>query len=187
MQRFIGNGTSLAMGVVLWMAGVCAAQIPEMPKPAKEHELLKQFAGEWEVAAEALAAPGQEALKCEGTESAKMLGGFWLVGQNQASMQGMPVSSVLTIGYDPAAKRYVGTFVCSMDSTHWKYVGDMDESGKKLTLETEGPSMLDHAKKAKYRETLELKDKDHKVFTSFIQDAEGKWVKMITMDYRRKK
>jgi hypothetical protein len=60
-------------------------------------------------------------------------------------------------------------------------------AGKKLTLETEGPSPLDPDKTAKFQETLELKDKDHKVFTSFMQGDDGKWTKIVTMEYRRKK
>ena len=176
----------LAIGIVSF-AEAFSAEIPEMPKPTKEHELLSQFAGEWHVTTEMSAAPGQETMKCEGTESAKMMGGFWLVAQGNGSMQGIPVSSILNIGYDPARKKYIGTFCCSMDSTLWKYEGAMDAMGKKLILETEGPSPLDPAKKAKYRETLELNDKDHKTFTSQMQSADGKWVKFVTMTYRRKK
>jgi hypothetical protein len=74
-----------------------------------------------------------------------------------------------------------------MDSNFWKYEGTMEESGKKLTLETEGPSPLDPKKRAKFQEVLELKDKDNKAFTSYIQGDDGKWVKMVTVDYRRKK
>ncbi len=187
MKRILNSGCCMAVGLALVLAAVCRAQAPEMPKPTKEHERLAQFAGEWDVTAEPAPEPGQEAIKGTGTESSKMVGGFWLVGQSEASMQGMSVTSVLTIGYDPAAKKYVGTFVCSIDSTMWKYEGTMDEAGTKLTLETEGPSCFDPSKKAKYRETLELKDKDHKVFTSFMQDDKGEWVKIVTMEYRRKK
>jgi len=175
------------LAMVLSMATVGLAQMPEMPKPTKEHELLRQFAGEWEMTAETVPAPGQDAIKCSGTESAKMVGGFWLVSRNESSMMNMPVSNLLTIGYSPTAKKYVGTFVCSMDSTLWKYEGTMDATGKALTLETSGPSPMDPTKIAKFRETLELKDKDHKVFTSLMQNEEGKWVKIVTMDYRRKK
>jgi hypothetical protein len=65
--------------------------------------------------------------------------------------------------------------------------GTMDESGKKLTLYTEGPSMMDPAKRTKYREVLELKDKDHKVFTSEMEVSEGKWQPIVTVTYERVK
>jgi hypothetical protein len=187
MKRIMSSKLGLAIGLVLWMAAVCRGQAPEMAQPTKEHKLLEQFAGEWDTKAETIPAPGQEAIKCEGTESAKMIGGFWLVSHGDGSMMGMPVGSVLTIGYDPAKKKYVGTFLCSMDSTLWKYEGSMDQSGKKLTLETEGPSPMDPTKIAKFREILELKDKDHKAFTSFMQDENGKWVEIVKMGYERKK
>lgn len=187
MQRHLKFGSQVGISLLVLATAVCSAQVPEMAKPTKEHELLKQFAGDWTVVAEAAAAPGEEGMKCEGTESAKMVGGFWLVGQGEASMMGTPVNSVLTIGYDPATKKYIGTFVCSMDSTLWKYAGSFDESGKKLTLETEGPSPIEPSKKVKFREVLELKDKDHKMFTSEMQGDDGKWMKIATMNYTRKK
>lgn len=186
MKRLQIN-TGLALIAVFCLATVGYAQLPEMPKPTKEHELLKQFAGEWEVTAESAPAPGQEAMKCEGKESSQLLGGFWYVAEGEAKMGEASVASVLTVGYDPAAKQYIGTFFCTMDSTLWKYVGAMDESGKKLTLETEGPSCTEPGKKAKYREILELTDKDHKTFKSFMQGDDGKWLPIVTMEYRRKK
>lgn len=185
MTRQNTAGRWLACGLVLAFAATSGAQHPEV-KPTREHELLRQFTGEWTAVAETVPAPEQPAIRVEGSESAKMIGGFWYVGQGEATMLGTPVSSVLSIGYDPAAKHYVGTFLCSADSTLWKYTGAMDESGKKLTLEAEGPSIVEPGKKAKYREILELKSPDHKVFTSFIQGADGEWTKIVTVEYRRK-
>lgn len=187
MQRLISSTPVMALGAMLWLAAVGAAQQPEMAKPTKEHELLGQFAGEWDVTTEIVGVPGVDSMKCTGTESAKLIGGFWLVGQGQASVEGMPMTSVLTLGYNPATKKYIGTFFCSTDSTLWSYVGTMDSSGKKLTLETEGPSPLDPTKKAKYREILELKDPDHKTFTSYMLGDDGKLTKFVTMEYQRKK
>jgi hypothetical protein len=187
MKRMLDYKTWLAITALLCTAATCSAQAPEMPKPTKEHELLKQFAGDWKLTAEAEAAPGQEPIKAEGTESATMLGEFWLIGKSDSKMAGMSNSSVLTIGYDPKEEQYIGTFYCTADSTLWKYAGEMDESGKKLTLKTEGPSMFDPMKTAKYREVLELVDPDHKTFTSFIEGPDGKWMKMVEMKYERKK
>ncbi|RIK88342.1 MAG: hypothetical protein DCC67_00845 [Planctomycetota bacterium] len=164
-----------------------AAETPAAPQPTKEHQLLAQFAGQWKSRAETMPAPGQVPIVCEGTETARMLGGYWLVAEGQGDMLGQPVTSLLTIGYDPAKQKYVGTFICSVAADLWQYEGAMDPSGKKLTLHAEGPSMLDPTKPAKYREVLELKDADHKTFTSFMETDEGKWQPIVTVTYERVK
>jgi len=186
MRSLIGCGIVLVFASFASLTTASFAQAPELPKPAKEHELLKQFVGEWTVTAETVPAPGQEAMRCQGTETAKMVGGFWLVNQGESNMFGTTVNSQMTLGYDPGKKKYIGTFFCSMDSTLWKYEGTMDEAGKKLTLETTGPSPMDPTKTARYRETLELKTPNHKVFTSYMQVEGGDWVKIVTMDSHRK-
>jgi hypothetical protein len=168
-------------------AGLCHAQVPETPKPTKEHEVLAQYVGDWDCVAQTVPLPGEDPIKCEGSATAKMVGGFWLVSEGKATIMGTPASGVLTVGYSPAAKKYVGTYICSLDSTLWNYTGAMDESGKKLILETEGTSVLDPTKKAKFRETLELKDKDFKTFTSEMQKDDGDWLTLVKIEYRRKK
>jgi hypothetical protein len=176
----------VALSLALCATAVCEGQT-EMPMPTAEHELLKQFAGEWSMKATAVAAPGEVPMTSEGSESAKMLGGFWLVCRGEGSMHSTPVSSLLTVGYDPETKKYIGTFVCSVDSTLWKYTGSREAKGNKLVLETEGPIPHDPSKKAKFREILELVGPDHKVFTSYIQGEDGKLVEFAKIDYRRKK
>ncbi len=177
----------VVFGLVATMRLCSGQEMPEMPKPAKEHALLAQFAGQWKSRAETIPAPGQEPIVCEGTETARMLGGFWLLAEGQGDMMGTPVTSVLTVGYDPAKQKYVGTFICSVGAELWHYEGKMDQTGKKLALETEGPSMMDPAKRVKYREVLELKDADHKVFTSAMEIEPGKWQPIVTMTYERVK
>lgn len=185
MRTFVNVGVLAAACVLANVAG--AQEMPEMPKPAKEHELLAQFAGDWEVEVKTAPAPGQEAIVCKGVEDAKMVGGFWLVGHGDGDMMGMKMKSILTLGYSPEKKKYVGTFLSSCDSYMWKYEGEMDASGKKLTLRTEGPLPTDLTKTGKYKEVLELVDKDHKTFTSYLIDDAGKETKFMTMEYVRKK
>jgi hypothetical protein len=187
MKRIFLLSSWIGVGATLLVGAICSAQMPELPKPTMAHDLLKQFGGDWKVVAECMPEPGKDPVKCEGVESAKMLGGFFLVSETESDMMGMPVKNVLTIGYDPAKKKYVGTFVCSMDGTLWNYVGAFDETGKKLVLETEGPIPFTPGKRAKFRETLELKDKDHKEFTSQMQGDDGKWAEIVKMTYTRKK
>ncbi len=164
-------------------------KMPEMPKPQKEHEWLKQLEGEWETEAEMTMDPSKPPVKSTGTESVKMLGGFWAVSENNGQMpfDNQPFKGILTLGFDPAKNKYVGTWVDSMNSRLWTYEGDVDESGKKLTLNTEGPCPMAGGKIMKMKEVMEITDADHKVFTSSVQMEDGKWMTPMTIRYTRKK
>jgi len=179
------SATLVVVAMVL-TGGLWAADAPQMPKPLKEHEWLKQLEGEWGMDAECVMAPGQPPMKCKGTESIRSLGGFFTVGEMKADMMGTPMTGIMTIGYDPKAKKYVGTWVCSMDGHLWHYEGTLDASGKILTLNTEGPDMSAPGKMAKMKDVIEIKSKDHKVLTSYMQGPDGKWTQFMTMNARRK-
>jgi hypothetical protein len=86
-----------------------AQDAPKMPAPQKEHEWLKQLEGEWETDAEMVMEPGKPAVKSKGTESIRSLGGFWSVAEMKCDCLGVPVTGVMTIGYDAQKKKYVGT------------------------------------------------------------------------------
>jgi len=174
--------------VVLFSTSMLFAQAtPELPKPQKEHEWLKQFEGEWESLSEATAVPGQEPMKCKGTMSSKMLGAFWVVSDVKGDMMGVQVNAIQTIGYDPQAKKYVGTWVDSMMNYLWKYEGTVDKSGKILTLEAEGPNMMVAGKLSKYRDVYEFKSKDEIATKSEMLGDDGKWVNFMKGTVKRKK
>jgi hypothetical protein len=163
------------------------SQMPAMPAPVKEHAWLDQFVGEWETEAEISCDPGKPPMKCTGTESARMLGGFWLVAQGQSNMGEMPFANVLTLGYDPQKQKYVGSWIDSMTSYLWKYEGAVNAAGTTLTLDTEGPCPAGPGKLSRFKEVTEFKSKDHRVFTSSIQGEDGKWNTVVTVNFRRKK
>ena len=178
---------SLTLALLSSATVTLAQEPPQMPPPVKEHEWLKKFLGEWDSDVEVIMAPGQPAIKGKSTESARSIGGFWIVSEGKGEMMGMPFASVLTLGYDPDKKKYIGTWVDSMASFLWTYTGTVDPTGKILTLETEGPSPTKPGKNAKFREVTEFKSNDHRVFTSSIQQDDGTWHTMLTVHARRKK
>ena len=179
--------SSVATALLLSFAvSLQAQEVPEFPKPTKQHEWLKQLAGEWNTKAEAKF-EGGEAMTCEGTENARMLGGFWLVSQAKANPMGMAMESVMTLGYDEKKGKYVGTWADSVNSHMWKYEGTLDPTGKILTLDTEGPNFMKAGEMTKFKDIIEIKDKDHKTLTSQMQTEDGKWVTFMTGTYTRKK
>jgi hypothetical protein len=156
-------------------------------QPQKEHQWLQQLVGEWTSEGEAME-PGKPPQKFTGTESVRSLGGLWMVAEGQGEMPGGgQATTIMSLGYDPQKKRYVGTFLGSMMTYLWVYDGALDAAERVLTLETEGPSMSGDGKLAKYRDAIELRSHDHRVLTSHMLGEDGKWHLVMTADYRRKK
>ena len=189
MKKFIIAGFAVAL-----LAGVAVSNMQdeapdgpawEMPKPQKEHEWLKQLEGEWTSDVKASGPPGQPGFESKGTETVRSIGGFWIVAENNGDMMGTPFTGILTLGYDTNKNKYIGSWIDSMTSYMWTYEGTVE--GNKLTLSTEGPSQMNPAERVKFREVLEVKDKDHKVFTSSMQREDGSWNQVMTINYTRKK
>jgi hypothetical protein len=184
-------------------------------EPQKEHDWLQKLVGEWTYESDEPTKPGQPPAKCTGTESVRSLGGFWVLAEGQGGMPGGGAATmVLTLGYDPQKKRYVGTWIGSMMSHLWVYEGAVDVTGNTLTLHAEGPNMAVEGKTAKplagrrgasgaeallpcdwqhgqsrvtgeYKEVIEFKSDNHRVFTSHVLGEDGKWQTMMTVNFRR--
>jgi len=159
----------------------------EGPVPEKEHEWLQQFAGEWDSETEIFMEPGAPPMKFKGSELARMLGDFWLVSEASNEMPGNPYTSRLTLGYCPGKKKYIGSWIDSMSSTFWLYEGDVDATGKALTLYSEGRCPGEPDKLSKVKEVTEFKSPDHRVSTSYAMEGDGKWTACVVVNYYRKK
>ncbi len=154
----------------------------------KEHEWLQKLVGEWAYETEATMEPGQPPARFTGTESVRTLGGLWILAEGQGEMPGGgAATSMMTLGYDPQKKRYVGTWIGSMMTHLWVYDGALDAAGRVLTLATEGPDMAVEGKMAKYKDVIEFKSDDHRVLTAYMLGDDGKWQQLMTANYRRKK
>jgi hypothetical protein len=162
----------------------CPGQI----EPQKEHHWLQKFVGQWTGEGEATMEPGKPPTKWESVETVRSLGGLWILAEGKGEMPGGgEATTLMTIGYDPVKKQFVGSFIGSMMANMWIYEGNLDSTGKILTLDTEGPSMAPGGKIAKYQDIIELKNDDHRVLTSQMLGDDGQWHRFMTANYRRKK
>jgi len=156
--------------------------------PQAEHRWLQQLVGQWTYEGDCDMGPDKPREKSKGTESVRAIGELWILGEGQCTMpDGEPGTTLLTLGFDPEKKRYVGTWVGSMMSKLWVYDGELDKAGKVLTLNAEGPSFTDSNKLAMYQDVVEIKSADHRVWSSRIQREDGSWHTFLTAEYRRKK
>jgi len=157
-------------------------------EPQKEHQWLQKLVGEWTSEMEAVMGPDKPPETFRGTDSVRSIGGLWAVCEGRGEMPGGGQAvTIMTLGYDPAKKRYVGTFIGSMMTYMWLYDGEVDPSGKKLILDAEGPDFAVEGKMSKYMDIIEFKSDDHRVLTSQMLGEDGKWTQFMEAHYRRKK
>ena len=157
----------------------------EPPPPVtatEQHEWLQQLVGEWTFTC---TTSMDASFRLEGTESVRAVGGLWIVSEGRAQMGGQPIQSVMNLGYDPAKRTFVGTWFDSSQTHLWSYQGALDAGRTKLTLDTEGPSFDDPSKTSRYRDSIELRDPDHKLLTSAVQNPDGSWTTFMQSEFVR--
>jgi hypothetical protein len=154
--------------------------------PTKEHRWLQQLVGEWTYEANAAATPGQPASRATGTETVRSIGGIWVLAEGHGEAPGAgQATTVMTLGFDPQRARFIGTWIGSMMTHMWIYEGGLDQSGRILTLDSEGPSMADDGTTSRYQDVIEFKRPDHRTLTSRVLGPDGTWTSFMTAEYRR--
>lgn len=156
--------------------------------PQQEHEWLGKLVGDWTFESECSMGPDTPPMKTKGTESVKSLGGLWVVAEGSGEVPGGgDCNMLMTLGYDPLKKTYLGTWVGSMMTHMFVYAGEMDSTGKILTLSTEGPSFTDPTKMTKYHDIIEIKSDNERMLRSRCLGEDGKWTDFMSATYKRKK
>ena len=153
-------------------------------EPQSEHRWLAQLVGKWAFE-HACEMPDGQTSSTRGEMHCRMLGGLWLICESAGeSAEGGAWTSIMTLGFDPAQGCYVGTFVGSMMANIWSYRGGLDASGKRLPLDTQGPT-FDGTGTCRYRDTIEIEHGDQWLFTSEMQNGDGQWVKFLDAKHVR--
>lgn len=155
-------------------------------EPQDQHRWLEQLVGEWTYESECFMGPDQPPSLFKGVEVIRSLGGLWILGESEGAMPGEGImKSIITLGYDPTADRFVGTFIASVMTHLWVYSGSLDPEGRVLTLEAEGPDFTAQ-KMAKYQDAIEIVSDDHHILSSQTLQEDGTWLRFMTAHYRRK-
>jgi len=114
-----------------------------------------------------------------------MLGDLWMVGESTGDLPGGgTMTAVITLGYDPARGRFVGSWVGSPMANMFVYEGTLDADRRALTLDTTGPDFADPAKTARYRDIIEIVSGSERLLRS-ERHADGRWHEMMRARYRR--
>lgn len=163
-----------------------------MPEPQAEHRWLQKLVGDWTYESECSMGPDKPAARSSGTESVRSLGDLWIVGEGQGEMPGGGGlgRTILTLGYDPARGKYVGSWIGSMMTLMWTYEGTRDAGGdgNVLTLDTEGPNFADGGKtRTRFQDIITIVSDDHRTLTSRMLGPDGQWHRFTTAHYHRRK
>ena len=175
------GGIASLLTAVLLVASAHPATAQETPGA-----FFESMVGTWIVDTEAIPGPGEDPIRGESREVARLLGDQWLVAEGNATMpDGRLYESMWILGWDPHLEQVVGTWVVSIQKRKWDFTGRFDASGQVLTLETEGPFMGDPSTLTQYREILEVVDEDHRTLRSLILVPDEDWFEFARSDYRR--
>lgn len=152
----------------------------QIPEPQAQHFWLQKLVGEWSVESEFSFGPDQPPSKMTGREVVRSFGELWTIGEGTGACD-----SIMTLGYDPQKDRFVGTFIASVMTHLWPYDGQLDSTGKILTLNSEGPSFAGDGSMANYQDIIEFITDDHRTLTAKFLDGDGVWHRFMTTHYRR--
>lgn len=151
----------------------------------QEHAWLQQLVGSWSFTSTCNMGPDTPPSTSTGKARIRALGDLWILVEGQFEMEpGKMETSIITLGYDPKKKAFVGTFVASMMSMLWQYEGQLDANKRILTLDAEGPSMMGEGN-VKYHDIIEIVDKNKHLFRSEMQMPDGSWKQFMDATYTR--
>ncbi|WP_026620351.1 hypothetical protein M728_002708 [Ensifer sp. WSM1721] len=154
-------------------------------EPQEEHRWLEQLLGEWTVTTEDSTGSGEHSTPW--VEKVRSMQGLWVVCEGQGTMpDGNPAQSLMTLGFNPQTKRYVGTWVGSMMTHMWVYDGVIEDDGKTLALNCEGPDFENPGRSARYQDRITFIDANRRTLTARVQTESGDWKEMMQADYRRR-
>lgn len=157
-------------------------------QPTPQHLWLRKFVGEWIVESEMSMGPDQPPMKSTGREVGRMLGDAWVILEGTGTgHDGKPMEWRMTLGFDPRADQFVGSWIASAMPLQFVYAGTLDADGKTLPLDSDGPSFADDSKIVRYRDTYAFVDNDHRTLTGSAPDADGTYSTFMTTTYRRVK
>ena len=147
-----------------------------MPEPTAEHRWLERFVGTWTMT-------GHDGVG-SWVETIRSIGGLWVIAEGEGEMGGCGRhTTVMTIGFDPAKGRFLGTFLGSMMTHLWIYEGVLD--GDRLVLDTVGPDMSSSGGLKRFQDIIELMPDGSRRLTSLIETDDGTWKTFMEAAYSR--
>lgn len=156
--------------------------------PGKNHELLKNYAGNWDVEMKMWQSPGAEPMVSKGTQKGELiLGGRYVKCTYEATMMGMTYHGLEIIGYDLFENKYITLWIDNMGTGFVKTAGVLDASGKILTEMGEWPDPMAEGKTMQKVKNVTTFIEDGKyTFEMFMVMPDGTEFKSMELTATRK-
>lgn len=167
-------------------ASAQAEQMPPMPKPGPEHALLKMDEGTWDAVVEVMPGPGAEPMTSKGVEVNTMgCGGLCLISDFKGEAMGAPFMGHGITTWDPAKKKYVGSWTDSMSRGLALGESTYDPATKTWSGWMESPDAT--GKSVRSRATGRMPDPNTRIFTMYGTGPDGKEMQTMKITYTRRK
>jgi hypothetical protein len=154
-------------------------------KPTEQHELLKKDVGTWDATVKIFPMPGAKAMVSKGVEKNRLLkGGLWLITRFEGEAIGTPFIGMGQFGYDPAEKKYVGTWVDTMTPHMMTTKSDYDEATKTMTGTSETRDPIT-GEKYTAKMISRYNDDGTRVMEMHRTGEDGKEWKVMEITYKR--
>ncbi len=195
----------LSLVVLALLAGVAAAQDKPVEKakpaamdekaameamqkaatPGDAHKKLDAMVGTFDAKVTMWSGPSKPPEESTGTsETSWVLGNRFLETKYEGTFMGQPFSGIGYTGYDNVTKKYVGTWMDTMSTGVMISTGTMTGNVMKSMATMSDPmtGKVSHA-----TETFTIIDNDHNKMEMWQPGPDGKNVKMMEINYTRKK
>jgi len=153
--------------------------------PGEAHKKLDGMVGTWDTKVSMWMDPTKPPEVSTGTSENKwVLGNRYVEMQYQGTFMGQPFSGIGYQGYDNTTKKYIGTWMDTASTAMMNSTGTMTGNVMKASSTMADPMT---GKMEKLATTLTVKDKDHHTMEMWGAGPDGKQVKMMEIEYTRKK
>jgi Protein of unknown function (DUF1579) len=158
---------------------------PPIPKPLPEHQILAAAAGTWDATIRTF---GGGSAVSKGTEVTEVLpGGLWVLSRFDGDFDGMKFQGRGQFGFDPFKKKYVGTWIDSMNPILSVLEGSYDAKTKTMTYVGDGLGP-DMKTKVTQKMVTTMKDDGSRVFTLYMKfDGAPEEAKFMEITYTKRK
>lgn len=173
----------MLVALALSLVSVSLAKASSLIAPQPEHELLKQFSGDWQF--ERYSPSGDDVegeVVGQGNLSAEMVGNFFVVGRWSGEVYGSEYTAVMSLGYDIERGEYIGSWIDSIISYRWQLAGTVDEETDELVLSTSGPGPAGGT--AEFRERYVFDSPDAITIVGEMR-RDDEWVNIVNTELTR--